>query len=87
MINTFKGIVKYSIIAVFGITGLFAITWLLSTIDWSLFKWASDLFAMIEWDFMDLFNYPNAWIFFSYIIGRDLIFFGLGLLLGRGRKR
>lgn len=86
MIKTIKDVVKYSIIGIVGIGGLYALTWLFSTIDWSLFKWASEVFNDIEWDFMALLNYPNAWIFFSYIIGRDMLFFGLGILLKRGKK-
>jgi hypothetical protein len=87
MIKTIKDIVKYAIIGVVGISGIFALMWFLGFIDWSLFKWASELFDEINWNFNDLLNYPNSWIFLGYIIGRDMIFMGLGLLLKRGGNK
>ncbi len=72
MIKTIFTIIKFTLIFALSATAIYGLLWLLGIMDWSLFKWASDLFNDIDWEFSDIFNYPNAWIFFSYIIGRDL---------------
>lgn len=86
MIKTIKAILKYTLLIAVGIVGLYALTWLLASMDWSLFKWSSALFSDIQWDIMAIFNYPNTWIFISYIFGRDLIFLGLAMIIKRGKK-
>lgn len=86
MIKTIFTIIKFTLIFALSATAIYGVLWLLGIMDWSLFKWASDLFNDIEWEFSDIFNYPNAWIFFSYIIGRDLLFFGIDLIFKKATK-
>lgn len=86
MIKTILSIIKYTIIISFASIALYSLLWISGILDWSLFAWAKDIFPTITWDFRAIFNYPNAWILFSYIIGRDMLLWGVELLIGKAKK-
>lgn len=87
MIKTILSIIKYTIVLTAGAGALFSILWILNIVDWSLFAWVKDIFPTINWDIEYIFNYPNTWILISYVLTRDMIFWGLDLVLHKVKRK
>lgn len=86
MIKTIISIIKYTLIITFASVTLYSLLWISGILDWSLFAWVKDIFPTITWDFESILNYPNTWILISYVLGRDMIFWGIDLIISKAKK-